>query len=184
MAYSMQQAKASMHCRELGPTTCRWSLRRLANKNVGSTKRFDNITRNIYSDPVVADASNTDVARQIMESWGKNQQSAQVASSTETLSYAEDGTPEFVKRYVAEGGVPLSDGANFVMKDNFIRHLDNDGHLTGIWREPDKKTGIQIDANPLTKNDLAMLDGILKDPDTIGYAGNGSRGGKKLRIEK
>lgn len=93
-------------------------------------------------------------------------------------------TKQEVGRYVAEGGVPIANDAKFVMTDNFVRHLDNDGHLTGIWRRPDTKTGIEIDANPLTQSDIANLDSVLKNPDTIAHAGKGSKGGEKLRIEK
>lgn len=92
-------------------------------------------------------------------------------------------TAEEAKRYASEGNVPIANDAKFVATDNFIRHEDNDGHFTGIKRYAEKLTGYQIDANPLTKSDISMLDDILKNPDTIKNVGNG-RDGVKLKIEK
>ena len=100
-----------------------------------------------------------------------------------TKSVVADLTSKEVKRYVAEGGVPISNDAKVVMTGDFVRHLNKDGHLTGIWRNPDQNTGIQIDANPLTASDIAMLDDVVKNPDTITHTGRG-RDGEKLKIEK
>ncbi|MBR0430740.1 hypothetical protein IJJ05_00400 [Candidatus Saccharibacteria bacterium] len=98
-------------------------------------------------------------------------------------SVVADLTSQEIRRYVSESGVPISNDAKVVMTGDFVRHLNKDGHLTGIWRNPDQNTGIQIDANPLTASDIAMLDDVVKNPDTITHTGRG-RDGEKLKIEK
>lgn len=119
-------------------------------------------------------SSDNPIVKKVYELWHGDRKKSIIAGLTK----------QEVGRYVAEGGVPIANDAKFVMTDNFVRHLDNDGHLTGIWRHPEPRTGIEIDANPLTQSDLSILDKVLKDPDTIVPAGKGSKGGRKLRIEK
>lgn len=119
-------------------------------------------------------SSDNTIVKKIYDLWKGDRKNSVVANLNGKL----------LKRYVSEGHVALSNDAKFVMTGNFVSHLDNDGHLTGIWKNPEPKTGVQIDANPLTQSDLAILDKVLEDPDLIRYAGKGSRSGDKIRIEK
>ncbi len=171
----------------------------------------------------------------------------EVSPSTSSLSTAEDGTPEFVKRYTERtdiegvdnsmparknrvkqfmeslkdsdnaivkkfyellhgdrkktvltkltpeevayyksfgdmGDVKLDQNASITLDARDVRHEDNSGHLTGIKRFDEK--GIWIDANPLTKSDIAMMDTVLKNPDSVHKARDYSNANKKIVIEK
>lgn len=188
-------------------------------------------------------------AQEIMASWKENQQRPEVSTGTEPLSYAEDGTPEFVKKYTRQttiegvdnsrnarktrlkqfteslknsdnvivkkfyellsggrnktvlttltpeevayyksfngmGDVDIDQNASITLEAKEVRHEDNSGHLTGIKLKPELKTGIWIDANPLTKSDIAMMDKVLKNPDKVYKAKDYSESNKKIIIEK
>ena len=89
-------------------------------------------------------------------------------------------------RYASEGNVIVGNDFQAIMTQNFTAHGDDSGHFTGIRLAPDQQTGIQIDANPLTINDYAALESVLRNPDPRGGIENMGMGqeGQKLKIEK
>lgn len=66
----------------------------------------------------------SDIAKQIQDSWRKNQQKPQVATGTEPLSYAEDGTPEFVKRYTKRVDIEGVDNSTLARKNRLKQFMD------------------------------------------------------------
>lgn len=87
------------------------------------------------------------------------------------------------QRYRNKTGLNIQSGASLVLSSNTVRHADNSGHLTGIRRTVEQKTGYWIDANPLTKTDISMLDDIIKQPSYISKP-TVDRDGPKIVIQK
>ena len=119
-------------------------------------------------------SSDDPIVQKFYELGIKSRTSAVIAELTEwEAEYYRDKT-----------GLNIEDGAQFVLRINTVRHEDNSGHLTGIRRSAEQKTGYFIDANPLTKTDISMLGRVLKTPDSIRYCGKGRKERQKLVIQK
>lgn len=94
-------------------------------------------------------------------------------------------SPDLIARYANDGKVALDKNLQAILTQNFVRHADEGGHFTGIRLEPDKKTGIQIDANPLTKSEFGLLNRVLTEADTIIQdKKHKSKEGPRLQIDK
>lgn len=121
--------------------------------------------------------SDNPIVKKFVELWQGDRKKTVLTKLT-----AEEAT--YYKSFRGMEDINIKGDTPITLASKEFRHEDNSGHLTGIKFKPDKNTGIWVDANPLTKSDIAAMDSVLKNPDRVYKAKDYSETNRKIIIEK